>query len=410
MALGQSVLVPPPNFQDAGSRMPNFENASGTENQTVLKSVESAVTAPLRGLFQWGGVHLQAQFTYQFLFASGVQVQPGQKEDTLTHTFSPNFSAALGPHWTFDYAPSYRMFSQKDFRDTLDHSLSLMGSTTYKNWMFSLSQSYSLSDEPTIVTGGQTKQQSYSAGGSAAYSFNSKWSEVTSFNVGLNFVDQSTITTTTNSQPLTDTQNFSLVESVNYQISQPVSAGLSISVGTSDQANGFSSINEQYSANMSWVPGPKLSAALSAGIQTQQFLDSNQNSSDLNPIFTASITYHLFAPTTLTLTANHSISASLFQNQNTESTQLNLALQQQLLRKLSLTASFGYNTSDYVAPTAGGATLRTDDGYSLNVGLSTGFLRHGSVSVFYAYSKNNSSQAGFQYASSQMGATVGWKF
>jgi len=379
---------------------------NGGENNTTLKSVASTVALPIEGMLSWGELHLHPHLSYQLLYGIGVPFAPGKKANTLTQTFSPGVSMALGPHWTFDYTPSFRFFSDRNFRDTLDHSLALNGNTSFGNWSYSLFQSYTASDEPLVETGSQTEQQSYSAGFSASYHFSTKWSESTSVTATLHFLGQSSGAP----QALTDTRDYSVAQTLDYHISVPLSVGVGASMGTSDQATGFNSVNEQFFGRVNWIPGQKLSVSLNAGIQDQQFLDSSSRSSDLSPIFGASISYHIFEPTTFTLSASRSIGASLYKNQNSDNIQVDASLQQRLLHRLSFSVDFGYSTTDYTDTTANGPTLRSDQNYTLNVALNTAFLKHGSISTFYQYGLGSSSVSLFQYTSNQVGATVTWSF
>jgi hypothetical protein len=53
---------------------------------------------------------------------------------------------------------------------------------------------------------------------------------------------------------------------------------------------------------------------------------------------------------------------------------------------------------------------RLDDYYSFNIRLGSAFLRRGSIAVFYQYTDNSSSQAGYTFSSNQAGLELGYKF
>lgn len=79
----------------------------------------------------WGPIDLHPSLQYSFTYATSVQQQPGQPVDTIQQIISASFLFDIGPHWLLAYTPSYNIYSEAGFQDTLDHNLSLRGSTTY---------------------------------------------------------------------------------------------------------------------------------------------------------------------------------------------------------------------------------------------------------------------------------------
>lgn len=373
------------------------------------------LTAPVNSLMQWGALHMHAHASYQFLYASGIHSQPGKNEDTFTHTLSPGISLNIGPHVNLSYSPSIRFFSQKDFHTTVDHLATMTAGARYGDWSFGLSQSFSAVDEPIVETSSQTAQKDYSAGLSASYQVSDKLSLVTSGSVSLMFVDDGTtnvfLGNGTNGTPssLSGSRSYSGSETLNYQFGEKISGGFGVTVAYSEQAGGYQSVNETVHGHLTWQPGSKFSAALTVGLDHQDFLSSGASAA-WNPIYNASISYHLFEPTTLSLYADHSIGASLFQNQITKTTAVGVGVQQRLLGKLQLSLGFGYTKSDYEDTTADLARSRGDEGTSYNAGLTFPFLKRCSFATFYQYTQNTSTTGGFGYSSSQVGATLSWNY
>src|SRR5205807_1543197 len=100
---------------------------------------------------------------------------------------------------------------------------------------------------------------------------------------------------------------------------------------------------------------------------------------------------------------------SYFQSQATESTDFSVAVQQRLFGKLNLGLSGGYRTVDYVATSTSISVNRADDYVYIGVNLSFPFLTHGTISGYYQYSDNASSQSGYSFSSSQIGLSVGYR-
>lgn len=382
------------------------EGEPGTEGEATGGA--AAAIAPMKSLMQWGLLHVHATASYQFLYTTDVHSQPGESSDTITHTITPVVIAEIGPHVTLTYSPSFRFFSQKDFRDTVDQSVSLTAGAAYGDWSFGLSQSYAHTDEPLIETGQQTSQDTYDTSLSASYRVNDRISLDTILSLGLSDVNSQLPAGITNSA-LVSSRDYSGTEWANYQFTDAFNAGLGITVGYSEQNSGFRSMNEQYQARVNWNPGTKFTASLTGGANVEQFLDVP--ASDLvTPIYSASLGYHIFEQTLISINANRSTSASLFQNQVTDTTTVGIGLQQRLFGLLQFSAGFGYNTSTFKNTFGPLSTARTDDGESYTVGLGCPFLKRGNVSAFYEYTHNNSSESSFGFSSSQIGASISWIF
>ena len=130
----------------------------------------------------------------------------------------------------------------------------------------------------------------------------------------------------------------------------------------------------------------------------------------MNPIYGASIRYHVFEFTTLSLSADRTVSSALQQNQINESTAVSLAVSQRLLGVLKLTVSGGFSSNDYIGADSALDVHRQDDTIHFAATLGYQFTQRGNASIFFNYSDNSSSSGGFSYASSQIGLQVGYHF
>lgn len=443
-ALGQGYLVPPPGFggapstpqpgvptwttqqaaQQAGDQAASSSPSStttpgttttGTPGETQTSTGQTAVapaSAPVESLMEWGALHLHARMGYQFLYDSGLHDQPGKSTDTYSQTVTPGITIMVGPHVTLDYSPSFRFFSQRGFRDTIDHFVSLTAGASYGEWAFGLSQSYSKTDEPLVQTSSQTDEQDFSTGLNASYHFSDKVSFETSAGLGMSVLggNQTVQTGGTNAPlALTDSTAYSLSEWVDYKFDQKLDAGVGVTLSYSEQNGGFRSLSEMYQGRVSWRPGQKLSISLTAGMQDEQFLNSDAPDI-LTPIFSATAAYQLFEQTMFSITASRSVSASLFQSQVTESTQFGAGIQQRLLGHLQFTAGYSYVLSDYKLTFGKFGIARSDTSSSYSVGLNLPFLKRCNFSTFYSYTQNSSSEKGFAFSSSEAGATLSWAY
>jgi hypothetical protein len=311
-------------------------------------------------------------------------------------------------------------YSDKNLNDSVSHSVSLSGGVTYNDWVFSLTQGFSASSDPTIQTGAQTDQKSYSTSFSASYSFNDRVSLDSSFSQSIGEVGGNSLSLTNVSQNFTNlnggSRNWSISESLNYKFFPRLNAGVTAGFGYVDVDSGSDQINESLSGDVNWRATDKTSFVLNAGVSDSRSFAAG-GGDIISPTFGASIQYQLFEPTQISLSASRGITTSYFQNQDSESTSLSVGLSQRLLQKYHLSLSGGYSTTDYIqfvptggASSSGTSTVRSDDSYSLSASLSRSFLKRGTISVSYSYSANRSSATGFTYASDQIGVQIGYSY
>jgi hypothetical protein len=415
-AMGQSVLAPLPTVPGQTFNPPMADPVTGgisTGAAADTPVIRQGTAATLPGLvtgelLRWADVHVRTHVTYQFLDGNGIQSSPGQSGSVITHTINPGAAISLGPHWGLDYEPTLVYYSSGRFRNTVNQSVSLTGAASYGNWSFGLSMGYIRSDQPLVQTASQTSSQSYSFGLSANYEFNSKWT--LEMNVGGGFTFVGSGQNKTNFQaPLTDSQNYFGSGWMNYQFNSKVSAAVGLSAGYGDQTGGgFTSVNQQLLGRILLRPGEKLSLSVDGGVENQQFLNTG-GVTLWNPVMAASASYAVFEPTTLTLSASRSVQSSLFANQVVENTVVGVGLAQRLLTRLQLSLSYSHSINDYIGSTTGTAQ-RKDTGDSYQASLGTSFLNHGSISTFYQYGRNSSSQNDFGYSSHQAGVTLTWAY
>ncbi len=135
----------------------------------------------------------------------------------------------------------------------------------------------------------------------------------------------------------------------------------------------------------------------------------------LDPIFSAAIQYQPFKVTQISLIASRTESSSDYYLAAQESavTTVGINLDQRLLQKFHLGLGIDYSTTDYSTPTSvttAGAANRSDHEVSFNARLSHPFLKRGTWSVFYQYSDNDSSQAGYTFQSNQTGIEFNYSY
>ena len=389
----QQVIVPPPTV----SVTPPAVTEAPPDPMQVF-SPENPISSFPEELqpLQLGPVSLRPHVFYQFLYGTGIQSSPGQGHDTIIQSFAPGILLVLTPRWTLDYTPTFNFYSDKSFQNNVGQSATLTGGASYENWTFGLSQNYTYSSSPQAQTGTQTGQSSYSTALSASCPLNSKMS----VDLGLN---QDFLFPT----GFQSSETWSTLDWLNYEFWPRLTAG--VGAGGGYVSASPDEVFEQAQGRVGWRATDKISFQVSGGAEFTQVTDDSSNPL-VNPILGAAIQYQPFDQTKLSLGANRVVSPSYFDNQIAVVTSVNGDLRQRLLGKLFLDVSAGYNWNNYTSLAGNTAAQANADYYSVNVQLSTTFLKRGTFAVFYNYSDNSTAQAGLSYVSSQVGFNVGYRY
>jgi hypothetical protein len=396
VAQAQEVIAPPPENTVTPPALQQVQ----TDRVGVIQPAGAAPGAPQRTQpLQWGPVSIEPSLLYRFLYGTGIQSSPGQSQSTAIHEVAPELALGLGSHWVLDYTPTWTFYSNHQFRDTLDHAVRLAGGTTHGDWVLGLSQGYARTDQPLIETGQQTSLETYSTAVNASYHFSRAMLLELGASQNLTFADK-----------FTNTREWSTSDWLTYQFWPRFDAGIGAGVGYDDVSVGNNSVFEQFQGRINWRAADKISFQIHGGVEERQFQGSGSGGDLINPIFGGSLQYQPFETTTLSLSADHGVSTSLFTNQVAESTDFSGNLNQRLLKRLNLSLGGGYHIVRYVASANGVSAGRNDDYYSFNVRLSSAFLKRGTVAAFYQFSDNSSNRAGFGYSSSQVGIEVGYRY
>ena len=405
-----SVVVTPPPGPVSSAGYPGMTPSArfgGTSQlaQPAPTPQEEAFAAG-EGLLQWGFAHIFPHLAYGLSYGNSLSVSAGDQANTLINTLSPGILMQLGSHWTLDYTPTLRFYSDSRFQDGVDHAVVLSGNTVYKDWVLGLSQSYSSSSQPLVETAAQTDQEVFLTTLTASHPLNSKLSLDLS-------VDQSFRSEgeTSSVQPLTDVKEWSTMDWLNYQLEPTIVIGAGVGFTYDDMSVGPNMTSEQYQGRVTWIPTRKLSLTVSGGLNDMQFLDSPIPDL-LSPIYSVSANYALFENTALFVTASRTVSPSYFESQVTEGTFVTGGVQQRLLGKFMLGANGGFSSSVYHATTIGplAASVSNYDTSFFNISLSTTFLKRLSTSVFYNAQYLSSNSSAYNYSTFEVGLNLGYRF
>jgi hypothetical protein len=373
-----------------------------------LAGAPPVALAPAQALLQWGPITFRPHVLYTVSYGNGLQASPGQQVNTLINEIDPGILFQLGQHWTLDYTPTLRYYSSSQFQNSFDNRVALTGGTIYRDWTFGLSQSYASYSQPVVQTASQLDQEAFATALSATYRMSTALSLELAVNQSLQYQNQNQ---NVPGGQLSNWRSWSTMDWLDYQVEPTLGAAIGAGFEYDNVSVGSDMTAEQLQGRITWRVRTKLSFVLSGGVEDRQFLSSGVANS-LTPVFSLTAQYQLFEHTTLSLSGGRTISPALFQSQITESTTLNAGLNQRILGKLNLNVSGAYGTTRYqnTVATPSPSIASNYETTSVNVSLSTAFLKRATAAVFYQLTYYSSGSAIYNYNTAQAGLSLGYRF
>lgn len=388
---------------------------SSLAGNTVFNTPHTIVAGGLPmepGIPIWGPIDLHPLLSYSFSHATDVAGQGGTRQTTIQQSISAGLLFDIGDHWTLDYVPTYSVYDQQTFQDTLSHAVVLRGGTSYGGWDYSLGQSYFTSSDSLLETGTQTSQEGFDTSIGAAHEISSKLTLQLGFD-----------------QAIRDTSGFDNVTTwsgnvgLSYALLPNLRTGLTLGGGYNSISLGSSMPYEVVQGTVAYQPGQKLSMFVSGGAEEMQFVDPSAPPL-ITPVFSASVQYQLFPKTALALSGSRMVTPSYFGNQVQVTTEVGASIRQVLSEKLSLTVNAGYTTEPLTSivpqplpqffigtpPTTYLAQTETLHSSVFGMTLSYAVARRVALSAYWSINDTTSSQANFRYSSTQVGFSATYTY
>jgi hypothetical protein len=348
--------------------------------------------------FQWGSLVLKPHFLYRFLYGNGIQATPGHQLTTATNSFSPGFLLDMGSRWTLDYTPTWSLYSNSAFHDTLGEAVTLAGAISFDDSTLQLNQSYVYFSEPLVETGRQTSQQDFTTRLDLSHRFNQQLFTETILSQDLRYA-----------VGFPSSNEWSALDWLHYQSSQQLDTAIGAGLGYVDVSEGSETFYFQPEALATWAPSSKLSIKLTGGLDYREFLEHPRVTLD-TPIYNVTLQYNPFEWTGLGFTAGRQVAVSYFANESTKNTVWRATLSQRLLEHFLLMASVGQNKAAYLSDSTSGSAGRNDEYLSYNLRLTWSFLQRGTLAVLYQWDRNSSTASGFGFSSHQVGLELGYRY
>lgn len=350
-------------------------------------------------LFHWGPVTLRPHGSYELLYGTGLLSAPGQQHGSFVQTVSPGVLVNIGSHLTMDYTAGLTYYSSDHFQNAVNQAASLNWGTYYEDWSFGFSQSVDISDTPLIQTAAQTATQTYATAVSAGYRFNTLMSLDVSLSQAI----------TTAPQQFNNFDSWNATGWLNYEFFPRLDGGIGAGYGFDKVSLGPNMENENAQARVTWHVANKIDLVVHGGVEDVEYISGGVPNT-VSPIYGASVQYRPFEQTSISLSADRSVTPSLFASQAAQGSSLSVALQQRFLKHFSVGVSGSYVTSDYIATLASVEAGRSDSYYSIGASLGWMFLKRASVALTYQHGANTSTQSGFSFSSDQFGLSLAYTF
>jgi hypothetical protein len=385
----QDVFAPPP---------PSPVPAPQQFGVRMIPDPSLVFATPPDSPFQWGSFILKPHFLYRFLYGDGIQATPGHQLTTATNSFAPGFLLNMGSQWTLDYTPTWTLYSNSAFHDTLGQAVTLLGATSYEDWTLQFNQGYVYSSQPLVETGRQTSEQDYTTGLNLSRRLGQQFSSETILSQNLRYA-----------VGFPDSNQWTALEWLHYEYVPQLDTAVGASLGYINESQGSNVLSFSPQAQATWAPSSKLSMTLNGGLDRREFLEHPRSILD-TPIYSVSVQYNPFEWTGLGLTAGRQVAESYFANESTKDTVWRATLSQRLLEHYLLTASVGQNNADYVSNVTANSAGRNDRTLSYNLRLTWSFFQRGTLAVLYQWDRNSSNAYGFGFSSHQVGFEIGYRY
>jgi hypothetical protein len=392
--VSQAILAPPPPVSITPPAVEQYQ----TNNPMVVFTPERVPETP----FRWSWAAFRPHPMYRWLYATALPTTVTNRVKSTVQEVAPGLLVTLGAHWSVDYTPTLRFYSSRAFEDTLDHSVRLMGGTTYQDWTLGLLQTYEKTSQPLVETGTQTDQETFFTLLNASYQINSQMS-----------ADGALSQRIVSADVFQSSKEWSPSVWLNYQFWPRLDAGLGVAGGYVDVETGSDMAYERFQVRMNWRATDKLALRVYAGAELRHFLDSDADD-QLNPVAGAQVQYQPFEHTRMALGVSRTVDVSLLtagtgESQITETTEVSAQLNQRLLEQLQLQVGGSYFRGEY---TAADPTVpdRKDDYFRFNARLGWRFLKRGTAAVFYQYTDLKSNFAGYGFSGHQTGFELEFRY
>jgi hypothetical protein len=366
--------------------------------------------------FQIGPVSLHPELSLRAIYGLRLPAPGGRYVASMINTTSAGLSADLGEHWTVEASRTHTAYSARALADSTATSFRFQGTGNVSNWNWIWTETYRESTPLLIETGGPTPQHNWGSSLGLARAFGPHLRFQA--NLGLDEMYGETFP---------DSRDWSTMNWLTVSPNSRVQVGLGIGAAYTEIIRQPDATSERFMGRFNWKPSEKLAVSIDGGIESRS--TRSLTGRDLrNPLLRASIMYRPFKATTLSLSSDRTVSNSYFQRQVNERASWSAGLNQRLLGRFYLSASYGRSTNDFEStelltlPPAPESEIpsdnpvvisppgRSDRVNSFNLRLSTKLFDRFAIGASYLRNQNQSSERRFSFTTTQFGVDVSVRF
>ncbi len=386
---------------------------------------------PKSGMIRWGAFEVFPRASAGVLYDDNVNIQQGPlQQSDLMWSVSPGAMVMAGtpgvdlpPAISFeslrmlprqpyigldsepakmfllDYAPTVKYFDRYHQYNSVDESARMTGIYSFSRLTLGLDQDYVKALDTIADVGTRTTSQYITTRLTSKYDL----SDRTCVEVNGQYLNASY------QDPLFfGSRQWENQDWLDRQIGGKVNAGLGLTLGYWDVDRNPSQTYEQVQARGIYHFAEKLDFTASAGGEWRQY--SSGAPATLDPIFSLAGTYRPMDSTTITLEGHRLMeSSALYGDFNYILTGFSAGVRQRFLDKWFVSLNASYDIAEYSAALGGISFSRTDDIYSVRLGLDYQFTEHWTSGVYYNRTSDTSNSA-FNYTDNQIGLQASWRF
>jgi len=411
-----SAPLVPPSLRDAAASSPFTLPGAAVASGSLLR---------------WGPLDLNPPgLSDSFIYSDGLQASPGHLTNTYVNSLSATLLLDIGTHWALNYTPTWKIYTNRAFQNSVDHALDLAGGAQFGDWLTQFTEAYSSTNTPLIETGRQTKQQTSTTTFGVSHRFNDRWSLELEGAQNLQFIDASP-----------DNYDWSTQGQLTFRPGAKLELSLGYRLGLTDFDPGAYMTYSQPQAEVRWRVADKLTLSVQGGREQSQVHKTGLTRQN-TPTWNVSAQYQPFDHTKLTLRATRSVTPSTLgtgaTNNVTNNQGWTAEIEQRLLGHFNLDAGLSQQkthfsgthvefipnvsqddvldgdgnvigtitTTSFTPETV--IDLRNDSTRTFHLRLATSVMKHGTIALSYARTRNISDAAGFSFTSHQIGCEVGY--
>jgi len=135
--------------------------------------------------FIWGNFTLKPHLLYRLLYGNGIQATPGHQSSTAINSFAPGFLLDMGSQWSLDYTPTWDVYSNHTFHDTIGEAVNIAGVVPFADSLLQVNQGYVYTSQPLVETGRQTSVENLTTALNLSHRFNREFYSETAVNQNL---------------------------------------------------------------------------------------------------------------------------------------------------------------------------------------------------------------------------------